>query len=171
MNINQACKQLLWQLSGVIYQISNEDFSKPSEALSRATIGQHLRHTLEFFICFQQGYYRGVVDYDHRAHDRRMETDKQVAIETLESILDFLSLLNEDRSLVLRVDYALENGTLREIPTNAARELVYNIEHTVHHMALMKIGIREVAPYISLPADFGVAVSTLRHSQSAAIVH
>jgi hypothetical protein len=34
----------------------------------------------------------------------------------------------------------------------------------------MKIGIREIAPGISLPADFGIAASTLRH-QSAATVN
>jgi hypothetical protein len=33
----------------------------------------------------------------------------------------------------------------------------------------MKIGIREVAPYISLPADFGIAASTIRYQEKAAL--
>jgi hypothetical protein len=44
--------------------------------------------------------------------------------------------------------------------------LVYNIEHAVHHMAIMKIGIREVADYINLPDNFGIAVSTLRYRET-----
>jgi len=33
----------------------------------------------------------------------------------------------------------------------------------VHHMAIMKIGIRQVAQRAAVPADFGVAASTLRY--------
>jgi hypothetical protein len=33
-------------------------------------------------------------------------------------------------------------------------------------MAIMKIGIREVAGYINLPSNFGVAVSTIRYKDS-----
>ncbi len=52
------------------------------------------------------------------------------------------------------------------IASNFYRELIYNIEHAVHHMAIMKIGVLEVAPYVSMPLDFGVAVSTIRHKKS-----
>jgi hypothetical protein len=34
-------------------------------------------------------------------------------------------------------------------------------------MAIMKIGIREVAPYIDLSSDFGVAASTVRYREAA----
>jgi hypothetical protein len=33
-------------------------------------------------------------------------------------------------------------------------------------MAIMKIGIREVADYVKLPAGFGVAVSTIRYKET-----
>jgi hypothetical protein len=33
-------------------------------------------------------------------------------------------------------------------------------------MAIMKIGLREVADYITLPPDFGIAVSTLRYRET-----
>jgi hypothetical protein len=49
-----------------------------------------------------------------------------------------------------------------------ARELVYNIEHVVHHMALVKIGLKELLPDLDLPDDFGVAVSTIRYQHSEA---
>jgi len=52
---------------------------------------------------------------------------------------------------------------LSRIKTNALRELAYNIEHAIHHMAIIKIGINEVSPYILLPSAFGVASSTIRH--------
>jgi hypothetical protein len=51
--------------------------------------------------------------------------------------------------------------------TNYFRELTYNIEHAVHHMAIIKIGIREVANYVTLPADFGIAASTIRYKEAS----
>jgi len=33
----------------------------------------------------------------------------------------------------------------------------------VHHMAIMKIGLREVAGYVKLTSDFGIAASTIRY--------
>jgi len=45
--------------------------------------------------------------------------------------------------------------------------MAYNLEHTIHHMALMKAGIREVAG-IEMPESFGVASSTLKFRSACA---
>jgi hypothetical protein len=172
MNISKACIQILEQLATLVHEIEERDFVKPSEALSKSTIGQHLRHTLEFFICFEKGFEEGVINYDKRAHDKLIESDKFIALATLERIKNFVADLNTNRSLKLEVGYDLSIEEFITIDTNATRELVYNIEHAVHHMAIMKIGVREIAPYIQLSSDFGVAASTVRYkSASTAEAH
>ena len=165
MNISKACLQILDQLTHLVHQIDEGDYIRSSEALSNSTVGQHLRHTLEFFICFQNGYDAGVVNYDKRAHDKLIETDKFIALGVIRRISDFVSALSENKNLKLEVGYDLAKEEFVTVETNSMRELVYNIEHTVHHMAIMKIGIREVASYVTLPADFGVAASTVRHKE------
>jgi hypothetical protein len=169
MNISKACIQILDQLAQLVQQVEEMDFSRPSDALSKSTIGQHLRHTLEFFICFEEGYANGVINYDKRAHDKSVETDKFVALNTIRRISAFVQNLRENKPLRLEVGYDLLKDDFVTIDTNAMRELVYNIEHAVHHMAIMKIGVREVAPYVTLPADFGVAASTVRYKETVAI--
>ncbi len=166
MNIQKACSQILQQLADMVSQLQPEDFTRPSTALSGSTIGQHLRHTLEFFICFEEGFYKGTVNYDNRAHDKLIESDKFIAMNIVSRIQSFVTSLPVNRSLKLEVGYDLHNKDFVTIETNAIRELVYNIEHAVHHMAIMKIGIREVAPYINLSADFGVAASTIRYNEA-----
>ena len=166
MNISQACLQILEQLSVFVREINEIDFKKPSDALSKSTVGQHLRHTLEFFICFEQGFQNGVINYDKRAHDVLIEKDKFAALEAIERINTFVKTLNTNKLLKLEVGYDLTRDEFISIETNATRELVYNIEHAVHHMAIMKIGIREIAPYIELPANFGVAASTVRFKET-----
>lgn len=165
MNVSKACLQILDQLAHLVHHMDEGDYAKPSEALSKSTIGQHLRHTLEFFICFQNGYNVGVVNYDKRAHDKLIETDKFIALGAIQKISDFVSSLNENKALKLEVGYDLSKEEFVTVETNSMRELVYNIEHAVHHMAIMKIGIREVASYINLPPDFGIAASTIRHKE------
>ncbi|MBN8651112.1 MAG: hypothetical protein J0L67_06785 [Cytophagales bacterium] len=156
---------VLTQLADAIGQISEADFRKPSPALSNATIGQHLRHTLEFFVCLEQGYENGIVNYDKRQHDKAIENDKFVALGIINKVLDFVNQKPADKRMVMEVGYMHDSDECVLVETNFMRELTYNIEHAVHHMAIMKIGIREVAPDTVIPKSFGVAVSTLRYRE------
>src|SRR6185295_11298842 len=100
-----ACKSILDQLKAVVEQVREEDFSKPSVSLSNATIGQHLRHTVEFFICLEEGFEKGLVNYDRRNHDQLMESDKYIAAASLRGIGNFISTRREDKPLKLEVAY------------------------------------------------------------------
>ena len=163
MQLSKACTTILDQLSDIVHQLDENDFSKPSPALGNATIGQHLRHTLEFFLCLEQGFSKGIVNYDQRAHDKLIESDKFIALNVLTRMGDFVKLEHGDQPLKLEVGYERDSEECVTIETNYLRELTYNIEHAVHHMAIMKIGLREVAPYVTIPPDFGIAVSTIRY--------
>jgi hypothetical protein len=169
MNLTRACSNILNQLKDVVEQLDARQFSQPSEALSNSSIGQHLRHTLEFFLCLENGYQSGLINYDKRAHDKTIERDRDVALLVLERIDGFIHIMNLQKTLELEVNYDIEAENNETLPTTGKRELVYNIEHAVHHMALMKIGIREIAPDILLPADFGIAASTIRHHQASVV--
>jgi len=171
MNLTKACTNILSQLADLVEQLSESDFMKPSEALSNSTIGQHIRHTLEFFICFEKGFGKGVINYDKRAHDRLIESDKFIALSTIGRIRDFINSFSEERTLKLEVGYDLNKEEFITIETTATRELVYNIEHAVHHMAIIKIGVREISPCVKLPADFGIAASTIRYKETTTVSH
>lgn len=171
MKLDKACLQILTQLTDLVNQISEEDFTRPIASLGDSTIGQHLRHTLEFFICLQQGTEQGVINYDKRAHDKLIESDKFIALATLSRTSEFISRPHSDKVLKLEAGYDLDREDFVTIETNFLRELVYNIEHAVHHMAIMKIGVREIAPSIKLPHDFGIAASTIRYQEATASTH
>jgi hypothetical protein len=166
LHLHQACVHILNQLSTLVDQINEVDFARPVESLSNSTIGQHLRHTLEFFLCFQHGYQSGFINYDKRAHDKLIESDKFIALSAIGKVADFIEGL-QDKPLKLEAGYDLGKEVFVTIDTNATRELVYNIEHAVHHMAIIKIGVREIATYIDLPTDFGIAASTIRYKEHA----
>ena len=95
----------------------------------------------------------------------RIETEKDFAIRLLQEIYDRVDRPNID--LVMRAeDY--EDGTVMiEIPTNYYREIAYNLEHTIHHMALIRVGINEISNVV-LSQEFGVAYSTIKYRQECA---
>ena len=159
----QAAHTILDQLSDAIKQLTDDEFIIPSETLSGSSVGQHLRHTLEFFICLEQGLSGGVINYDKRGHDKLIETDRDIASEVINRIRSFISMQVTDRDLILKASY--DGQRIVSVSTSYFRELTYNIEHAVHHMAIMKIGIKEVAERVSLPIDFGVAASTIRYRE------
>ena len=47
------------------------------------------------------------------------------------------------------------------IPSNYYREVAGNLEHTKHHMAMIRIVITEISS-VCMPESFGVAFSTLK---------
>jgi hypothetical protein len=166
MKLSTPCLQILEQLEQTVEQIHQDDFVKQSQTLSQATVGQHLRHTLEFFLCLEKGFESGLINYDRREHDKLIESDKYIAISTIARIRDFVLQNEIDKDLKLEVGYHADSDECVTIATNYYRELTYNIEHAIHHMAIMKIGVNEVAPYVKLADNFGVAVSTVRFRSS-----
>jgi uncharacterized damage-inducible protein DinB len=162
MTLASVAIKILNQLRDLVVQIHESDFTKSLASLSGSTIGQHVRHTLEFFLCLETGYKCGVVNYDKRAHDKAIETDKRLAMSTVTHIVDWISLIDEHRDIRLKVGYDKHSDEYISVHTNTLRELIYNIEHAVHHMAIIKIAVREMSPYVSLGPDFGIAASTIR---------
>lgn len=166
MNLHQACVSILDQLIYFVNQVKQDDFCLPIKDLTQSTVGQHVRHILEFFICLQLGYEQGIVNYDKRKHDKAIETDKSVALEALIHIKKFVEGTIPDKNITLEFSYDKTKETYITLHTNYMRELAYNIEHAIHHMAIIKIAASGHFEYITLPKEFGVAVSTLRHEES-----
>jgi len=161
--LHSSAKELLDQLDQIIDQCKQEDFSRPLNELSDSTFGQHVRHTLEFFICLFDARNEKVINYDNRKHDQLIETDKKLAQSVITSIGDFLNQNAEDFEVSFVANYTEANGNNQSMKSSYFRELAYNIEHAIHHMALMKIAINQSLSYIELPANFGVASSTVRY--------
>ncbi len=150
--------EVLQDLVAFIGEITPEHYVLPSNNLSGATIGQHVRHSIEMYQCLHLGYEQGCVDYAKRRRDLHIETSPIYAQTCLEALLG--NRQKADKILQLQHHEAF-------VTTSYLRELVYCDEHTIHHMALIKVGIQEIGGY-QLKASFGVAPSTLQYRQLCA---
>src|SRR5688500_9702376 len=123
MTLSEAASETLSQLAVVVDRILPQDFSRPSKALGGSTIGQHIRHTLEFFTCLQRGYENGTVNYDERAHDHHIQNDKEIALGSLNAMRAFISNLEDDRALSLQVSYDSGGSEFHTVKTSLMREV------------------------------------------------
>ena len=165
MEIKPAVSSIFDQLRYVLERITDEAYKAPSVSLSGSTIGQHIRHALEFFGCLCDSQESGTVNYDNRKRDILLEENRSFALACLSDLLSQIEALNDQNELILELSYGELYADPIRVPSNFNRELVYNIEHAIHHMALIKIGLRELTPELVIPKGFGVANSTLRYNQ------
>ncbi|MDB5271753.1 MAG: DinB family protein [Chitinophagaceae bacterium] len=161
INIKSVASGTLSQLADFITTMDNQHYTATSELLLGSSIGQHVRHILEFYSCLKEGYAIQKVNYDLRKRDLTIEQDKMVALSL---IIDLIKWIDKAKpiSLMLEGSYEADEKEIFSILSHMERELVYNIEHTIHHMAIVKIAAVNLYAY-ELPADFGVASSTLKY--------
>lgn len=161
INIKSVASGTLSQLADFITVIDNQHYNAASDVLLGASIGQHVRHILEFYSCLKEGYAIQKVNYDLRKRDLAIEQDKMAALLLIADLIQWMQVA-EPGALMLEGSYEAESNQVFSILSHLDRELVYNIEHAIHHMAIIKIAAVNLYQY-ELPADFGVASSTLKH--------
>jgi uncharacterized damage-inducible protein DinB len=155
--------EIIDQLIDLLNDIDTQVYKDALQPLHFSTVGQHVRHITEFYLCALRGYENGIVDYDARERNILIEIDKDFTVETLEKVKDQLQALNSDRNMTLKSKFG--GDETMNIPSSFFRELTYLIEHTIHHLAIIKIGLNEVYPEIEIPKNFGVAHSTIRYQE------
>ena len=162
------CKENLQEIKTLIASVKEEQYQYKSQLLSDATIGQHVRHILEFYLCLINGECRGLVNYDKRERDLNLERNPGLAISCIDKICNDIQRLNTEQEIQLAGNFSSEGRTLKTIRTSIDRELAYCLEHSIHHQALIKIGLIEQKMDHLINEGFGVAPATIRHKQQCA---
>lgn len=158
----QSVKNNLSENIDLLRQLTNEEFTQQNPELSNATIGEHMRHIIELFGCLLENYDYGLINYDDRKRDVLLQTDKNEAIAIIEKYRSELDKPN--KSLSLTHNCFSDTETLE---TNYFRELLYNLEHSIHHQALIKVALYRL-PHIKMADSFGIAPSTLEYRKQCA---
>lgn len=146
--------QQLHSLSALLLLLSNKQYSQKVTHLGNASIGGHTRHIIELLKCVLDGYEAGMIDYMNRQRNLLLETDRQLALHELELLTRKIIRADKPMHLITECNVS--------VCTSFYREVVYNAEHTVHHLALIKVALREMNLDIT-HSDFGMAPSTIKY--------
>ncbi len=163
-NLKEASSQALTQLMALLKNIRGDQYNSSLHIFKGSSIGKHIRHVIEFYQCLFNAS-DTVINYDLRQRNSIIETDKNTAVNKIEEIMERIKLLNEDRTIELHTNYVVDNNGSSRFKTSLLRELAYNLEHTIHHMAILRIGLESLSPNYQFPENFGTAISTLRNQK------
>jgi len=167
MQLKATAQSILSQIFDLTQQLSEAEYKSELDILNGNTIGKHVRHILEFFGILLEGAADNVINYDKRKHESLFESDTQATMKQIEEIMNSIDAIEIEREVFLEVSYSRTDDDTVRIKSSVERELAYNIEHSIHHMAIIKIAIQTVFPNIQVAENFGVAYSTVRYQKSA----
>ncbi len=146
----------------LLNQLCDIEYSKKREHLSNATIGEHTRHIIEMFQCLEKNYKSGLVNYDKRERNLKIETHTDFAIEKINEIKNNLRRENKE----IQLEQLVDEKEIK-IESNYFRELLYNLEHCIHHQALIKVAVLQ-CEQVQVDENFGVARSTIEYRSQCA---
>jgi hypothetical protein len=164
---------VLYQLMNTLIQLNDNEFSMPLDILGKSSIGEHTRHIIELFEKPIKDYELGLIDYDNRERNVRIQTEINFAVECINKILSEIEKPNKSIDIVYKPESTTaENDNYTEvndevIQSNYFREILYNLEHCIHHQALIKIGLKTLGKNI-VDENFGVAKSTINYRAQCA---
>jgi hypothetical protein len=157
-SINNSLNELV----DLLNQLSEEEYSESCFELSGASIGEHTRHIVEMFQCLNRNYDSGIVNYDKRERNVLIQTNANFAVQMILDIKNSITRGNKNLELQQMID-----GTAIRIQSNYHRELLYNLEHCIHHQALIKVAILKFEN-VTVDENFGVARSTIEYRKQCA---
>jgi hypothetical protein len=97
-----------------------------------------------------------------------MTTDKDVAIEMIDTICAKLAMDFTDAPCVLEGNFSVNEEKETQIKTTIFRELAYCLEHSTYHQALIKVGLLELNSASFINETFGLALATIRYKKICA---
>ena len=166
--ITYYCQEDLTDLRQLVDLIPVDTYTFKSPMLADSTIGQHVRHVLEFYGCVLHGDADTTVNYDKRERSHELENDPIAASIYISRLIELLGVDMEDRPLLLEADFSTTGDISKSLVSSLYRELAYCLEHSIHHKALIKVGLLAQGKAHLIPQDFGVAASTIRNRMAEA---
>ncbi len=172
----------LKEASVILNNITTEQYSRPVDAESSASIGKHVRHIIDHYLCLIKGIGEGKskgmtraivgnkVAYDGRLRDQRYEGDLHIAKQKIDEIcvqLNNLSAISSAdeasarRTIKVSCSTSVQQSSPIEVDSTLQRELVFLQSHTVHHFALIKMIVQGQG--MTVNEHFGIAPSTIKH--------
>jgi len=153
----------LKSLSTLLDSLNDDQFSQKISHLGNASIGGHTRHIIELLQCVINGYTGNEVDYINRYRDFNLENNRCKALSALGELEQQFRL--PDKKMFLKTEWSNDESNFK-VSTTYFREIVYNTEHTIHHLALIKVALLEMNLQL-VDENFGMAYSTLKFKAAA----
>ncbi|MBN4069062.1 hypothetical protein JYT12_00295 [Beggiatoa alba] len=137
-----------------------------------STMGRHVRHVLDHYSALQVGVVNNMIDYDRRSRDSVIETDPMIATKQLNDLVVWMEdSISLDAPLKMKTEISMNNQESCQescvVNSTLQRELIYLLNHTIHHVAYITLVLRTFG--IKIDQYIGVAPATQSYLKSNTI--
>lgn len=161
-----VAKENLNQIREILQIIKENHYTQKADIFSESSIGQHIRHILEFYLLLVSWSFSGTISYDKRQRDIQIEEDPKFAIQTIDRLLPGIDTLDEKSPILFEGDFTIDGSSQNAVQSSVGRELAYCIEYSIHHQAIIKAGLVALGLKEITCKNFGVAFSTIRYREN-----
>jgi hypothetical protein len=162
-------REVLLQGLTLLLDLDDRRYSQVAGAPFNSSIGQHYRHVLEHFQSLTRGLQSGEINYDARERNVRLQSEVTYgSIATCDILRVLKRYTDETLARECNVTNSVGYGSVgpSTFQSNISRELAYCAGHAIHHYAIIRLLCHQIG--VSVPAEFGIAPSTLKHLASIA---
>tara|TARA_Y100001970_G_scaffold82097_1_gene103913 strand:- start:2953 stop:3450 length:498 start_codon:yes stop_codon:yes gene_type:complete len=122
------------------------------KSINNETIGRHIRHIIDFYLCFIKYENSDLINYDARTRNKKIETNFFYAKEKIDDILKYLKSYDyKTHEVKVRINYSI---TGYDLESSLDRELMHLADHTIHHANLIQIFIKNKFPNMNSNIEF-----------------
>mgnify|MGYP001187970875 FL=1 len=141
-------------LSKILFVIETLEsvWSRKNKNFNNETIGRHIRHIIDFYLCFIGYIDSNFIDYDARKRSAKIESDISFARNKIEEIIYFLKNTDlVDKNIKVRMNSSVYNLDLN---SSIFRELMHIADHAIHHANLVQVIIKNEFPDLERNCNF-----------------
>ena len=167
---------MLAQHTTILNMISCDDYTKKCSKYFDASIGGHIRHSLDHFqrvVHFDEKPFNKepentsniLINYDERQRDTLIQTDKKAALEAVRIMvvkIPNLKLENEISVSFMGNEKTFESYQMK---SSIERELSFASHHSIHHLATIKFMMSDLGYQFEKDSPIGIATSTIQCNQ------
>ncbi len=164
--IVQGDLEAIDQLAEFIVGLNDEDYNYSHGTVLSSTVGQHLRHILDLYLALINRN-QGVADYDNRRRGAAVENCRQVGLQEIASVRQWLTELTDVQiasECVIQTEVMHSRCTSIQTASSLGRELCFVSSHLTHHLAIMA-ALAKLAG-CSVSDSVGVAPATASYIRS-----
>jgi hypothetical protein len=165
MKIIKQTSEILNQTIDLIQLLDKNEYTTPLGVLNTTSVGQHFRHIVEFYIELINGYNVNLICYDNRKRNLEFETKQNLVITEFNKIIKTIKTFDLDKQIKIKSNHGEDEEENSFSQSSILRELIYSLDHTVHHLAIIKIAIQSKYIHLELDPNLGVAPSTIRNNK------
>lgn len=161
--LNKSLLATLTQIGEILDVVSTLPAAQRSTVYVQSHAGVHVRHVIDHVQAFLAGLQTGEIDYNVRHRNSPSEMDPEFAAAQLLAImgeceaLENLHCAPPEELLVTSEIDCLTTHT-EKFRSNAAREVLYLINHTIHHAAYIRLLLQGCD--LELSSHIGIAPCT-----------